>query len=95
MYYLLSIPGVAVALIAAGFLYQYLGSHFDRLRYAREGRWIDIGDGRKHYLLEKGSGDSGEGLSLCNDGLLRSRRPGLEQSLPDRAHAEQHCGGAA
>jgi len=58
MYYLLSIPGVAVALIAAGFLYQYLGSHFDRLRYAREGRWIDIGDGRKHYLLEKGSGDS-------------------------------------
>ncbi len=55
MNYLLSIPCLAAALVAAGFLYQWLGSHYDRLRYTGEGRWIDIGGGRRLYLLEKGS----------------------------------------
>src|SRR5271167_227661 len=45
-----------VALIAAGFLYQSIGAHQDRIRYASDGRWIDIGRGCKLYLLEKGSG---------------------------------------
>ncbi len=58
MYYLLSIPGLAAALVAAGFLYQWLGSRYDRLRYAKEGRWIDIGDGCRLYLLEKGTGEA-------------------------------------
>ena len=56
MYYLLSIPGSMAALVAAGFLYQWLGSHYDRLRYATKGRWINIGNGRRLYLLKKGSG---------------------------------------
>jgi pimeloyl-ACP methyl ester carboxylesterase len=56
MYYLLSIPGLVAALAATGFLYQWLGSHYDRMRYASRGRWIDIGGGRRFYLLEKGSG---------------------------------------
>jgi len=56
MNYLLSISVLAAALVASGFLYQCLGSYYDRLRYARGGRWIDIGDGRRFYLLEKGSG---------------------------------------
>lgn len=55
MDYLLCIPCLAVALVAAGFLYQWLGSHYDRLRYTGCGRWIDIGGGRRFYLLEKGS----------------------------------------
>lgn len=58
MHYLLLIPVLGVAPILAGFLYQWLGAHYDRLRFARAGRWIDIGHGRKHYLLEKGSGES-------------------------------------
>jgi pimeloyl-ACP methyl ester carboxylesterase len=57
MYYFLSIIGLGVALAATGFLYQWLGAHYDQLRYAGRGRWIDIGDGRRLYLLEKGSGD--------------------------------------
>lgn len=56
MYYLLSIPGLVAALVATGFLYQWFGAHYDRLRYASKGRWIDIGEGRRLYLLEKGSG---------------------------------------
>jgi pimeloyl-ACP methyl ester carboxylesterase len=57
MYYFLSTTGLVAALAATGFLYQWLGAHYDRLRYASRGRWIDIGDGRRLYLLEKGSGD--------------------------------------
>jgi pimeloyl-ACP methyl ester carboxylesterase len=57
MYYFLFIIGLAAALAVTGFLYQWLGAHYDRLRYTGRGRWIDIGDGRRLYLLEKGSGD--------------------------------------
>jgi pimeloyl-ACP methyl ester carboxylesterase len=55
---LLTIPCLIAALVAAGFLYQYLGAHSDRRRYAAGGRWIDIGAGRRLYLLEKGSGEA-------------------------------------
>jgi pimeloyl-ACP methyl ester carboxylesterase len=47
---------LAAAVVLAGFLYQWIGSHRDRRRYAGEGRWIDIGDGHRLFLLEKGSG---------------------------------------
>lgn len=46
----------AVCLVAAGFVYQWLGAFSDRRRFATEGRWIDIGDGHSLYLLEKGTG---------------------------------------
>jgi pimeloyl-ACP methyl ester carboxylesterase len=45
-----------LALIVAGFLYQWIGARQDRIRYTSDGRWIDIGRGCKLYLLEKGSG---------------------------------------
>jgi pimeloyl-ACP methyl ester carboxylesterase len=56
MHYILFILGSAAALVAIGFLYQWLGSHYDRFRFTGEGRWINIGGGRKLYLLEKGAG---------------------------------------
>jgi pimeloyl-ACP methyl ester carboxylesterase len=52
------IPCFVVALAVAGFLYQFLGAYIDRLRYAAEGRWIDIGAGQRLYVLEKGSGEA-------------------------------------
>ena len=58
MGYLLSIPCLIAVLVAAGFLYQWLGAHYDRWRYAAGGRWIDIGDRQRIYLLEKGSGEA-------------------------------------
>jgi pimeloyl-ACP methyl ester carboxylesterase len=58
MDYFLSIPCLLAAPVAAGFLYQWLGAHYDRWRYAAVGRWIDIGGGRRLYLLEKGSGEA-------------------------------------
>ncbi|MGC2618945.1 MAG: alpha/beta hydrolase [Acidobacteriaceae bacterium] len=58
MHTLLMVTGLLAALVATGFLYQWLGAHYDRMRYASEGRWIDIGAGRRLYLLEKGSGEA-------------------------------------
>jgi pimeloyl-ACP methyl ester carboxylesterase len=55
MVLLLVIFGLAALLVATGFVYQCLGSRRDRLRFASEGRWINIGGRRKLYLLEKGS----------------------------------------
>lgn len=56
MLILLLIPCVALVLVSAGFLYQWLGAHRDRMRYACDGRFVDIGEGCRLYLLEKGSG---------------------------------------
>jgi len=53
----LAIIGVAAALVFTGIAYQCLGARSDRRRYARDGRWIDIGNRRRLYLVEKGSGN--------------------------------------
>ena len=53
-----SMFGLVAALVLSGVVYQCLGERSDRRRYTREGRWIDIGDKRRLYLLEMGSGDA-------------------------------------
>ena len=55
MHVLLWIAGSTAALISVGFLYQLIGGHRDRLRFAHPGRLVPIGGGCKLYLLEKGS----------------------------------------
>ena len=56
MFIALSIFALTALLVAAGFLYQLIGSHRDRRRFAAPGRSVEIGDGHKLYMLEKGSG---------------------------------------
>lgn len=56
MHYLLWMIGLMATVVATGFLYQWLGAHYDRWRYGSEGRRVDIGEGRKLYVREKGSG---------------------------------------
>ncbi len=58
MHYLLWISGLLAALIAVGLVYQGLGARRDRRRYTHEGQWIDIGSGRRHYLVQKGAGQA-------------------------------------
>lgn len=43
-------------LILAGFVYQCVGTHRDRARFAGAGRWVTIGRGSQLYLLEQGAG---------------------------------------
>jgi pimeloyl-ACP methyl ester carboxylesterase len=56
MFIVLTIVALAAVLIAAGFLYQVIGSRRDRLRFSGVGRSVDIGCGHRLYMLEKGSG---------------------------------------
>jgi pimeloyl-ACP methyl ester carboxylesterase len=45
------------AMVAAGVLYEMLGSRRDARLYASPGRWIAIGRGARLYVLEAGSGE--------------------------------------
>jgi pimeloyl-ACP methyl ester carboxylesterase len=56
MHAVLWVLAAAVALSAAGFLYQLIGSRRDRRRFSGAGRWIEIGHSNLLYLVEKGSG---------------------------------------
>ena len=56
MHLLLWIASSTVALIALGFLYQCIGGHRDRLRFAGPGRSVTVENGCRFYLLEKGTG---------------------------------------
>lgn len=60
---LIVVIGVACTLIAllvlTGFLYQWIGSLIDRKRLLAPGRLVDIGDGRRLYLVEKGPAGRG------------------------------------
>jgi pimeloyl-ACP methyl ester carboxylesterase len=56
VYLSLWIAGSVVALYVAGCLYQCIGAHCDRRRYAGSGRWVEIGNRCRLYLHEKGSG---------------------------------------
>ena len=53
---ILWIVGSAATLIGVGFLYQWIGAHRDRRRFASAGRWVKIGRRCRLYVVEKGSG---------------------------------------
>lgn len=56
MYIVVTIVALAALLVSAGFLYQVIGSHRDRLKFSGAGRSIKLGCGHRLYMLEKGSG---------------------------------------
>ena len=56
MFAVLWIVAMGTVLASAGFLYQFFGARRDRRLYSSPGRWIDIGEGHKLYMLEKGAG---------------------------------------
>jgi pimeloyl-ACP methyl ester carboxylesterase len=53
---LLITSSLIVLLVLSGFFYQWIGGLLDRRRLLAPGRLVDIGDGRRLYLVEKGRG---------------------------------------
>ena len=53
---LILVLSLTATVIAVGFLYQMVGAHRDRRRYASVGRWVEIDGGSQLYMLEKGAG---------------------------------------
>lgn len=68
----LALVTLAVLLLLCGVLYQCIGGFLDRRRLLAPGRIVDIGHGRRLYLLEKGCGgpsvvfESGFGATSLN-----------------------------
>lgn len=58
MLILLLILGCAAVAVGLGCTYQVLAARRDRRRYTSAGRWIDIGDQRSLFVVEKGTGQS-------------------------------------
>ncbi|HZB89137.1 MAG TPA: alpha/beta hydrolase [Terracidiphilus sp.] len=46
----------AAGVALTGMLYQAIGAQRDKRRFAGAGRWVEIGNGDKLYVLEKGAG---------------------------------------
>ena len=69
MLVLLWLVGFAASLIGVGFLYQWIGGHRDRTRFAGAGRWVTIGRRYKLYVLEKGSKRSSGPTVLFEAGI--------------------------
>jgi pimeloyl-ACP methyl ester carboxylesterase len=63
------IAASTAALIGVGCLYQWIGGHRDRLRFASPGRLVTIGRKYKLYLLEKGSTGSQAPTVLFEAGI--------------------------
>ena len=53
---LLLMLSLMAAVIGVGFFYQWFGAQRDRRLYTSRGRWVEIEDGSRLYLLEKGVG---------------------------------------
>src|SRR5580698_10025530 len=53
---LLLMLSLMAAVIGGGFFYQGFGAQRDRRLYTSRGRWVEIEDGSRLYLLEKGVG---------------------------------------
>ena len=90
---LIAIVGTLLALllllVLCGFLYQWLGGLIDRKRLRTEGRLIDIGDGRRLYLVEKGAAGRGPTVVLTSLNRLH-----LQDALAEQVHtvAYDRCG---
>ncbi len=51
------ILAIATAMVAGGFLYQYLGSRHDRKLFTGPGSWVTVGNGCDLYFSALGSGE--------------------------------------
>lgn len=69
MQVLLWFVGLVAGLVAVGFLYQWIGGHRDRRRFAGNGRWVSISPGYKLFVLEKGSKRSSGPTVLFEAGI--------------------------
>jgi pimeloyl-ACP methyl ester carboxylesterase len=96
---LIAIVGTLLALllllVLCGFLYQWLGGLIDRKRLRTEGRLIDIGDGRRLYLVEKGAAGRGPTVVFESGFVATSLNwLHLQDALAEQVHtvAYDRCG---
>jgi pimeloyl-ACP methyl ester carboxylesterase len=86
MYYLLWPIGLMMALVAMGLLYQWVGSRYDRWRFLRLGRLVDIGERRRLFMTEMGGGDGPSVIFESGIGSTSQNWARIQMAVSEFAH---------
>ncbi len=82
LWLLLIIPLIPIL----GLLYQWIGSRYDRRRFLRLGRLVDIGDRRRLFMMEKGSGAGPSVVFESGIGATSQNWAGIQEAVSGFAH---------
>ncbi|HUB19082.1 MAG TPA: alpha/beta fold hydrolase [Acidobacteriaceae bacterium] len=83
------------AVLGAGILYQCIGSLLDRRSLLKPGRMVDIGGGRRLYLMEKGPAGRGPAVVFeAGFGATSLNWMHIQEAMADEVHtvAYDRCG---
>ena len=82
LWLLLLIPAIPLA----GLLYQWVGSRYDRMRFLRHGRLVDIGQRRRLFMMEMGSGVGPSVIFESGIGATSQNWARIQESVSEFAH---------
>lgn len=82
LWLLLLFPMVPVC----GLLYQWVGSRYDRRRFVRLGRLVDIGERRRLFMMEMGSGAGPSVIFESGIGATSQNWAHIQESVSEFAH---------
>ena len=69
-----------------GFLYQWVGSRYDRRRFLRLGRLVDIGERRQLFMMETGEGAGPSVIFESGIGATSQNWARIQESVSEFAH---------
>ena len=69
-----------------GLLYQWVGSRYDRRRFVRLGRLVDIGERRRLFMMEMGSGAGPSVIFESGIGATSQNWTTIQESVSEFAH---------
>ena len=69
-----------------GLLYQWAGSRYDRRRFVRLGRLVDIGGRRRLFMMERGSGTGPSVIFESGIGATSQNWAHIQESVSEFAH---------
>ena len=82
LWLLLLLPMIPVA----GLLYQWVGSRYDRMRFLRLGRLVDIGGRRRLFMMEKGGGIGPSVIFESGIGATSQNWANVQEAVSEFAH---------
>ena len=82
LWLLLFIPLIPVL----GLLYQWVGSRYDRRRFLRLGRLVDIGNRRRLFMMEQGSGAGPSVIFESGIGATSQNWAQIQEAVSEFAH---------
>ena len=73
-------------MMVLGLLYQWVGSRYDRRRFLRLGRLVDIGEGRRLFMMEMGDGVGPSVIFESGFGATSQNWARIQMSVSEFSH---------